>query len=112
MKELQLLFREEIVPSETSPNNSVKNKLELTGQIKFSSYQTCLAYDYFKWKTRMKEKIAASIYKMIYGDILYKLERAQHDIIIMRYVNPHEVDRIFSDIRNSIPKITYDSQKL
>ncbi len=108
MSEFKIQFREEIIPNPETPNLSSQNLLELTGQLKFSAVNRCRQYDYFKWQTRIKQQIAAKIQQTIYGDYFYQLAKAQNDILFMCEVDPHKIDKIFEDLRNSIPKITYD----
>jgi hypothetical protein len=109
MTNFQIHFREEVIPNPETPNLSSQNLLELTGQLKFTAVNRCRHYDYFKWKSQMKGKIAAKIQKMIYGDILYELAKAQNSILTMREVDWPQVERIFNDLRNSIPKITHEN---
>jgi len=105
MTDLIVKFKDQEVPS---PHRPKKILTELTGEISVSSCRTCHTYDYFKWKPQMKKQIAASIHNHFYGDYLYELAKAQNEILMMREVDYHKVDKLFADLRNSIPKITYD----
>ena len=108
MNSFKIVFREEVIPNPETPDLSSQSLLELTGQLKFSAVNRCRQYDYFKWQTRMKQQIAAKIHQMIYGDYLHNLAKAQNQILMMREIDHIKVDEIFSDLKNSIPKIIYD----
>lgn len=105
MTDLIVKFKDQEIPSQHRPK---KILTELTGEISVSSYRTCHTYDYFEWKPQMKKQIAASIHNHLYGNFQHELAKAQAIIRSMYEVNYLTVDKLFADLRNSIPKITYD----
>lgn len=108
MSELKLNFHEYQIPNEQHPYGDVFIELMATLDLKISGkYEKRHTPEYEK---KLKQKLADAFKQTLYGQIIYAINKAEYETqaYYFEYSSADKIKKAFEELRNSIPKITYD----
>lgn len=109
MNELKLQISEYPTPREEPPYQLDFLELMATLDLKISG--KCEKHHTPEYEKKLKQKLADVFKQTLYGQIIYAINKAEHETqgaCYFDYSSAIKIKKAFEELRNSIPEITYD----